>query len=120
MRVLIHLLRAGTPKGPDSYKDTETSRMLRIPKKKFRHHSLTGRITPDTLYKAWRKVRANRGAAGVDKQSVAMFESNVDANLAKLLRELKDGSFRPLPLLRRFIEKMGGKFRPLGIPTAYS
>lgn len=91
--------------------------MLRIPKKKFRHHTLTGRITPDTLFKAWRKVRANRGAAGVDKQSVQMFESNVDENLNKLHKELKDGSFRPLPLLRRFIEKMGGKFRPLGIPA---
>ncbi|TFH14970.1 MAG: group II intron reverse transcriptase/maturase [Lentisphaerales bacterium] len=91
--------------------------MLRIPKKKFRHHSLTGRITPDTLYKAWRKVRANRGAAGVDKQSVQMFESNWDENLAKLLRELKSGTFSPLPLLRRFIEKGLGKFRPLGIPA---
>lgn len=91
--------------------------MLRIPKKKFRHHSLTGRITPDTLYKAWRKVRANRGAAGVDKQSVQMFESNLDENLAKLLKELKSGTFSPLPLLRRFIEKSVGKFRPLGIPV---
>ncbi len=91
--------------------------MLHIPKKKFRHHSLTGRITPDTLFKAWRKVRANRGAAGVDKQSVQMFESNLDNNLSKLLKELKDGSFRPLPLLRRFIKKIGGKFRPLGIPA---
>lgn len=91
--------------------------MLRIPKKKFRHHSLTGRIMPDTLYKAWRKVRANRGAAGVDKQSVQMFESNVDKNLGKLLKELKGGTFSPLPLLRRFIEKSVGKFRPLGIPA---
>lgn len=91
--------------------------MLRIPKKKFRHHSLTGRITSDTLYKAWRKVRANRGAAGVDKQSVQMFESNLGDNLAKLLKELKSGTFRPLPLLRRFIEKSRGKFRPLGIPV---
>ncbi len=79
--------------------------MLHIPKKKFRHHSLTGRITPDTLFKAWRKVRANRGAAGVDKQSVQMFESNLDNNLSKLLKELKDGSFRPLPLLRRFVQR---------------
>ena len=91
--------------------------MLRIPKKKFRHHSLTGRITPDTLYRAWRKVRANRGAAGVDKQSVQRFQSNVDQNLAKLLKELKRGTFSPLPLLRRFIEKGLGKFRPLGIPA---
>ena len=91
--------------------------MLRIPKKKFRHHSLTGRITPETLYKAWRKVRANRGAAGVDKQSVQMFESNLDENLAKLLKALKSGTFNPLPLLRRFIEKGLGKFRPLGIPV---
>ncbi len=80
-------------------------------------HSLTGRITPDLVYAAWRKVRANRGAAGIDKVSVEMFEQNLHPNLDRVLRELKDGTFRPLPARRVYIPKAPGKFRPLGIPV---
>lgn len=91
--------------------------MLNVPKKKFRHHSLTGRITDDVMRTAFKRVRRNRGAAGVDKQSVQMFEANLDNNLSALMRHLKGRTFRPLPLLRRFIEKTRNKFRPLGIPV---
>lgn len=91
--------------------------MLDIPKKKFRHHSLTGRITPPVLRTAFKRVKRNRGAAGVDQQSVAAFEANLDANLAALMRHLKGRTFRPLPLLRRWIRKAAGKLRPLGIPV---
>jgi RNA-directed DNA polymerase len=80
-------------------------------------HSLTGRITPQTIREAWLAVRRNRGAAGIDKVSVAMFEQNLDANLDRLLRELKDGTFQPLPARRVYIPKAPGKFRPLGIPA---
>ena len=80
-------------------------------------HSLTGRITPELVYAAWRAVRANRGAAGIDKVSVQMFEKNLQPNLDRVLRELKDGSFRPMPARRVYIPKAPGKFRPLGIPA---
>ena len=80
-------------------------------------HSLTGRITPELVYAAWRAVRANRGAAGIDKVSVQMFEQNLQPNLDRVLRELKDGSFRPMPARRVYIPKAPGKFRPLGIPA---
>ena len=80
-------------------------------------HSLTGRITPELVYAAWRAVRANRGAAGIDKVSVRMFEKNLQPNLDRVLRELKDGSFRPKPARRVYIPKAPGKFRPLGIPA---
>ena len=80
-------------------------------------HSLTGRITPELVHAAWRAVRANRGAAGIDKVSVQMFEQNLHPNLDRVLRELKDGSFRPLPARRVYIPKAPGKFRPLGIPA---
>jgi RNA-directed DNA polymerase len=80
-------------------------------------HSLTGRITPELVYAAWRAVRANRGAAGIDKVSVRMFEKNLQPNLDRVLRELKDGSFRPMPARRVYIPKAPGKFRPLGIPA---
>jgi len=80
-------------------------------------HSLTGRITPELVYAAWRSVRANRGAAGIDKVSVRMFERNLQPNLHRVLREMKDGSLRPMPVRRVYIQKAPGKFRPLGIPA---
>jgi RNA-directed DNA polymerase len=80
-------------------------------------HSLTGRITPELVYAAWRTVRANRGAAGIDKVSVRMFEKNLPANLGRVLRELKDGTFQPKPARRVYIPKAPGKLRPLGIPV---
>lgn len=80
-------------------------------------HSLTGRITPALVYDAWRAVRRNRGAAGIDKVSIQMFQANLDQNLDRLMRELKTGAFQPLPARRVYIPKSPGKFRPLGIPA---
>lgn len=71
------------------------------------------------MFEAWRAVRRNRGAAGIDKVSVQMFEKNVDANLQRLMRELKQGTYQPLPARRVYIPKdaQGKKVRPLGIPA---
>jgi group II intron reverse transcriptase/maturase len=71
------------------------------------------------VFEAWRAVRRNRGAAGIDKVSIQMFEQNLGANLDRLLRELKQGTFEPLPARRVYIPKdaQGTKFRPLGIPA---
>ena len=80
-------------------------------------HSLTGRITLPLMQDAFKAVRRNRGAAGIDKVSVQMFERNLDDNLLALMRDLKSGTFAPLPLRRHYIDKGGGKFRPLGIPA---
>lgn len=80
-------------------------------------HSLTGRITPAMMYDAWRVVRRNRGAAGIDKVSIQMFEANLEQNLDRLMRELKTGAFQPLPARRVYIPKGSGKFRPLGVPA---
>jgi group II intron reverse transcriptase/maturase len=68
---------------------------------------------------AFMAVKRNRGAAGVDKVSIKMFEANLDDNLAALMRDLKTGTFRSLPLRRAYIPKGPGskKFRPLGIPA---
>jgi len=75
-------------------------------------HSLTGRITPTLVYDAWRAVRRNRGAAGIDKVSIQMFQANLDQNLDRLLRELKTGAFQPLPARRVYIPKgRGGMVR---------
>jgi group II intron reverse transcriptase/maturase len=71
------------------------------------------------MYQAYRAVKRNRGAAGVDKVSLEMFEVNRDENLAALMRDLKAGSFQPRPLRRVYIPKDPGssKLRPLGIPV---
>jgi group II intron reverse transcriptase/maturase len=82
----------------------------------IKHHSLTGRITIELMYEAFRAVKKNRGAAGVDRQSIKMVENNLDQNLEALMRQLKGRSFRPQPARRTYIEKGGGKRRPLGIP----
>jgi len=82
----------------------------------IKHHSLTGRITLQVMWQAFRAVRKNRGAAGVDRISIEMFEANLGQNLAKLMRELKTGTFQPRPARRSYIDKGGGKKRPLGIP----
>jgi RNA-directed DNA polymerase len=85
--------------------------------KKIKAHSLTGRITPELMWTAFRNVKRNRGAAGVDKTSIAMFESNLEQNLLALMRRLKDGTYQSHPLRRVHIAKGDGKTRPLGIPA---
>jgi RNA-directed DNA polymerase len=87
--------------------------------KKVKVHSLTGRITPQLMRQAFQAVKRNRGAAGVDKVSITMFAANLEENLAALMRDLKTGTFRPLPLRRVHIPKGPGsnKLRPLGIPV---
>ena len=83
---------------------------------KIKHHSLTGRITYGLMYEAFLAVKKNRGAAGVDRVSIGMFENNLEQNLTALMRDLKGRTFRPKPARRTYIDKGGGKRRPLGIP----
>jgi len=71
------------------------------------------------MREAFKAVKRNRGAAGVDKVSIQMYRANLMDNLHALMRELKSGSFEPLPLRRVFIpkNKEQTEFRPLGIPV---
>jgi len=94
--------------------------MALFPIAKPKAHSLTGRITLPLLHTAFQAVKRNRGAAGVDKVSIKMFEANLLENLRALERDLKNGQYQPFPLRRHFLDKGGGKFRPLGIPTVSS
>lgn len=91
--------------------------MMKVTKKKLRVHSLTGRITDEVMLKAFKAVKKNRGAAGIDKQSIQMFEKNLAPNLTALMKDLKTGAYHPIPLRRKYIPKGKGKFRPLGIPS---
>jgi RNA-directed DNA polymerase len=80
-------------------------------------HSLTGRIDMRLMRQAFKTVKKNRGAAGIDKVSIKMFERNLDQNLEALMNRLKNGTFSPFPLRRKYIPKDRKRFRPLGIPA---
>ncbi len=71
-----------------------------------------------TLYKAFSRVKSNGGGAGIDHQTVEMFESRLGENLEKLLQDLRDDVYRPQAIKRVYIPKLGSsEKRPLGIPT---
>ncbi len=69
------------------------------------------------VWEAWKHVRANQGAAGVDEQSIQDFEAKLSDNLYKLWNRLSSGSYLPPPVRRVDIPKANGGTRPLGIPT---
>ena len=73
---------------------------------------------PKNLEAAFRKVRKNKGAAGVDHISVEEFERKLSENLKHVSEELQQGRYRPQAIRRTYIDKPGGQDkRPLGIPT---
>jgi group II intron reverse transcriptase/maturase len=84
---------------------------------KLKVHSLTGRITEELMLKSFKAVKKNRGTAGIDKVTIAMYESNLSENQLSLMKELKQGTYQPIPLRRVHIPKGDGKTRPLGIPS---
>jgi len=72
----------------------------------------------DILREAWKRVKRNKGAAGVDRQSISEVERlGVDDFLEAIQSELREGTYRPRAVLRRYIPKADGRKRPLGIPT---
>src|SRR6266498_1297899 len=76
---------------------------------------------PGNLRVAFAKVKANQGAAGVDHQTIEMFEADLETNLSKVSQQLADGSYRPQAVRRQWIAKPGSsEKRPLGIPTVRS
>ena len=75
------------------------------------------RIAKRTVWEAYQLVKANRGAAGVDEETIAIFEQNLSGNLYKLWNRMSSGSYFPPPVKQVEIPKAKGGTRKLGIPT---
>ena len=114
---------SNSPGGPPpSDKVRHLQRQLWVAAKRSpgrRFHALMDRIwRADILWEAWRRVKRNRGSAGVDRTTLTEIEQHgVEAFLHDLGTALHRGTYRPQPVLRRYIPKADGRQRPLGIPT---
>jgi RNA-directed DNA polymerase len=74
-------------------------------------------LSPENLQAAWRRVKANQGAAGVDGMTIAQFPAFARQHWQKIRSRLLAGTYHPAPVRRVFIPKPNGDLRPLGIPT---
>jgi group II intron reverse transcriptase/maturase len=117
---------ASGPNNPAGRRPDEKVRQLqrrlwaaakRSPGRRF--HALYDHIyRSDVLWEAWRRVRANKGAAGVDAETIAAVEQyGVERFLEELGERLRTRRYRAGVVLRRYIPKADGRKRPLGIPT---
>ena len=107
---------------PERHVPRRLSDHLTFEGQKQKVHSLVDKVySRKNLTLAWERVRANRGASGADRVTIGDFETNLDGNLERLHRELREKTYQPRPVRRLEIPKRGapGKTRPLGIPSVY-
>jgi len=83
----------------------------------MRSPGLEAAFAPSRLRAAWQKVRSNGGSGGTDGLSLALYARNLDARLAALRVSVLEGRYRPAPLRRVRLRRLGGGPRELAIPT---
>ena len=89
-----------------------------IPVTERRYYSLIDKVYElRNLDEAWKTVRRNKGAAGIDQVSVGRFEKDLERNLRRLHQQLRAGTYKPPPVRRVYIDKADGSKRPPGIPA---
>ena len=93
--------------------DGQANRKREEPAAKAKPFSISKRV----VWEAYKEVRANKGAPGVDGKSLEDFEGDLKGNLYKIWNRMSSGSYFPPPVKRVEIPKGDGKTRPLGIPT---
>ena len=74
-------------------------------------------LSPNNLNRAWKRVKANKGAAGIDGMTTDEFPAYIAKHWVQIKQRLLDGTYRPSPVLRVEIPKRSGGKRSLGIPT---
>lgn len=83
-----------------------------------KYYSLIDKIyNKDNILEAFKHVKKNKGAPGIDGETVEYFASLIDDKINEIHCELKDGNYKPSPVRRTYIDKDDGTKRPLGIPT---
>jgi len=71
----------------------------------------------DNLKESWKKVKSNKGCAGIDKQSIRDFQKHKEQYLREIQRSVKNGNYKAMPVLRKLIPKGDKQVRKLGIPS---
>lgn len=85
---------------------------------KMKLHSVYGQLLFDRkLTASFAEVKANKGAGGIDGETIESYESKLETNILGLLGKLRNKEYQPSPVRRVYIPKKDGKMRPLGIPT---
>ena len=82
-----------------------------------RKHTLIDVLNSENMQLAWKRVKANKGAAGVDGMKVDEFPSFMRQHGNTIMQKLRDGSYSPSPVKQCRIPKDNGEYRTLGIPT---
>ena len=101
---------------PRSTDQGGTNRTL-LEQESSRKHTLNNVLNPENMQLAWQRVRANKGAAGVDNMSVGKFPAFMEIHGEVIMQKLKDGTYKPSPVKHCRISKDNGGYRMLGIPT---
>src|SRR5664279_6589730 len=87
-----------------------------IQDKTYRFRNLFGLLTVGFLFWCWEFIN-KKASAGVDRIDAQMYEENLIGNIEQLVQQVKEKAYRTKLVLRKYIPKLGGKLRPLGIPA---